>query len=171
MKISFHDIAQGRTPEVTIEQNSFEDLGFTVKETPYVSLTGQVLDTLTARVTGELRAFFETSCSRCNEYVEYTVETDFSYLIRVGVDSALAEKEKEIFDDDVTTLFVDEPQIDVTELVREQFLLSLPEKVVCSDDCKGLCHRCGVSLNDSYCDCHTVLQESPFAVLKKLKKQ
>ncbi len=171
MKISFHDIAHGRIPEVTIGRNSFDDQGFTVKGVPDISLTGQAIDSDTVRVTGELEASFETFCGRCNEHLEYTVETDFSYLIRVGADSALLEREKEISDDDVNTFFVDEPQVDVTELVREQFLLSLPGKVVCSDDCKGLCHRCGVSLNVSCCDCDTVRQDSPFAVLKKLKKQ
>ncbi len=171
MKVSFDDIAQGKIPEVSVDRNIFKDQGFTIKGIPEISLTGRILDNLSAHISGKLKVSFETVCSRCNEQMDFTVAADFSYFVTVGVDSALLEREKEIVDDDIHTLFVDVPEVDVTELVEEQCILSLPEKVVCSDDCKGLCPVCGAYLNVASCDCHIAVEESPFAVLKKLRKQ
>ena len=56
-------------------------------------------------------------------------------------------------------------QLDLTPLVREEFLLRLPIMPVCSDACKGLCPHCGQNLNDSPCECHEGEKDSPFDVL------
>jgi len=43
--------------------------------------------------------------------------------------------------------------IDLTEGVREEIMLNLPLKNLCSEDCKGLCPRCGKDLNEGPCGC------------------
>jgi len=43
--------------------------------------------------------------------------------------------------------------IDLTEAVREELLLAVPQYVVCRDDCRGLCPRCGADLNAGPCGC------------------
>ena len=43
--------------------------------------------------------------------------------------------------------FYQDDQIDLTELLREQFYLALPMKPLCRDDCRGLCLQCGVNRN------------------------
>ena len=44
-------------------------------------------------------------------------------------------------------------QIDLSQAVREQILLSVPASPLCREDCKGLCPRCGKDLNDGDCGC------------------
>jgi uncharacterized protein len=46
--------------------------------------------------------------------------------------------------------------IDLTEGVREEIMLRLPLKNLCSEDCKGLCPRCGKDLNEGPCGCGEV---------------
>ena len=44
-------------------------------------------------------------------------------------------------------------QLDLTEPLREELFLALPQYVECRPDCKGLCPRCGANLNDGPCKC------------------
>ncbi|HOD12113.1 MAG TPA: DUF177 domain-containing protein [Candidatus Omnitrophota bacterium] len=46
-----------------------------------------------------------------------------------------------------------ENYIDIGEDVRQEILLGFPDRVVCQDQCKGLCPRCGVNLNQEQCGC------------------
>jgi uncharacterized protein len=43
--------------------------------------------------------------------------------------------------------------IDLRPAVREQWMLAAPEYVLCRDDCRGLCARCGADLNAAPCSC------------------
>ena len=43
--------------------------------------------------------------------------------------------------------------LDLDALAEEDVVLNLPSKVLCKDDCKGLCPQCGKNLNDGPCDC------------------
>ena len=57
------------------------------------------------------------------------------------------EAEREVEDDDLETSYYRDDQIDLNELLREQFYLALPMKPLCREDCKGLCPQCGTNLN------------------------
>lgn len=50
-------------------------------------------------------------------------------------------------------IVVDSLRYDAEPLIREDILLSLPTKVLCREDCHGICPRCGKDLNDGPCDC------------------
>ena len=56
--------------------------------------------------------------------------------------------------------------IDVTELLRDEMLLSRPTKNLCKADCKGLCPVCGANLNDGDCGCDRFVVNPKFAALK-----
>ena len=140
------------------------DLAEPVHGTLTVTNTGRLL-----LVQGELIAKVRLECSRCTEPVIYTVtapiEEEFS--IR-GPEGAPLEP--------VETIDVEEPEasafadnlLDLTELVRQQILVSLPLRPLCRADCKGLCPECGKNLNEGPCGCPAAPEESPFSVLKSL---
>lgn len=48
---------------------------------------------------------------------------------------------------------VDTEELDVTEDLREELLMELPINPLCSDDCRGLCPKCGADLNSGSCSC------------------
>ena len=65
---------------------------------------------------------------------------------RAAEDSAIEEE-------DLETSYYRDDQIDLNELLREQFYLALPMKPLCQDGCRGLCPQCGTNLNQGACDC------------------
>ncbi len=60
-------------------------------------------------------------------------------------------------------------ELDVGSLLWEQYLLALPVKPLCDENCPGLCPRCGASLRDGPCQCGAEEGDPRLAVLKNLK--
>ena len=56
---------------------------------------------------------------------------------------------------------------DLDDIVRTVFVLNLDSKLLCREDCAGLCSRCGKNLNDGPCNCRKEL-DPRFAALKQL---
>ena len=70
---------------------------------------------------------------------------------------------------DVT--FVPDALLNVQDLVREQLLLQVPMRVLCRDDCAGLCPRCRKNLNAGPCGCPEATPIDPrLEVLKKVRR-
>lgn len=61
-----------------------------------------------------------------------------------------------------------EGAVDLTGPAVDEFALALPAAPVCREGCRGLCPTCGTDLNDSPCDGHEDLTDSPFAALRDL---
>jgi uncharacterized protein len=80
----------------------------------------------------------------------------------------IGEGEREIEEDDLTTAYYREGLVDVVDLLREQFQLSLPMKPLCADGCRGLCPQCGINLNRGTCSCETAWEDPRLAPLKGL---
>jgi uncharacterized protein len=60
-------------------------------------------------------------------------------------------------------------EVDVTEDIREAILLSLPHFPLCDESCKGLCPRCGKSLNGAPCGCGKIETGGAWSALNSLK--
>lgn len=60
-------------------------------------------------------------------------------------------------------------ELDLRPAVREQILLSLPSAPVCSEDCKGLCAKCGKDLNEGECGCDRTVMDPRWAALKGIQ--
>jgi uncharacterized protein len=59
--------------------------------------------------------------------------------------------------------------IDVDEIVREQILLSVPDRALCDENCRGICLMCGTNLNAGSCECKSSEVDPRWAALKNLK--
>jgi uncharacterized protein len=55
-------------------------------------------------------------------------------------------------------------------VLREQVLLAVPLKVICRQDCKGLCPQCGKNLNTESCSCAEPTDER-WSALKELREK
>jgi len=86
----------------------------------------------TILVEGELVAELKLTCGRCLEAVDYELLTDFDAEVSKGEG---------------------ESTVDISAQVDEQIILEIPQKVLCSEDCKGLCPSCGANLNYEGCSC------------------
>ena len=49
--------------------------------------------------------------------------------------------------------FIDGYMLDEDKLIMDEIVVALPTKVLCKEDCKGLCLRCGANLNEGECGC------------------
>lgn len=121
------------------------------------------------RLVGRVRTTLELSCSRCLEPFRFPVDAAFDQRY-LPSSKASTEAEREIEEDDLETSYYSEDQIDLSELMREQFYLTLPMKPLCRDDCKGLCAQCGTNLNTGRCDCAPVWDDPRLAALRALKE-
>ena len=121
------------------------------------------------RLVGHVRTELELTCSRCVEPYRFPIDAEFDQRYLPSSET-LSEAEREIEEDDLETSYYADDQIDLTELMREQFYLALPMKPLCRDDCKGLCAQCGTNLNTSTCDCAPVWEDPRLAALKQLKR-
>ena len=83
-------------------------------------------------------------CDRCTEDVVYTFDVDVDKSLRI-------ESEKIVDAEDLP--FVSGNDIDVDSLLFDEILICWPAKILCREDCKGLCPECGINLNDKTCDC------------------
>jgi len=82
-------------------------------------------------------------CARCLELVQNDLHMEFSHTVvrRLNQDS----------DDDFVV--VEDGLLDLGQLATDDISLELPIRVLCSEDCKGLCPQCGANLNKTTCSC------------------
>lgn len=121
-------------------------------------------------LVGRVKTTLEMPCSRCLEPFRIDVDAPFDLRYQPHAEHHGAG-EREIEADDIDTAFYENDEIDLGQLMQEQFYLALPMKPLCKDDCKGLCPHCGTNLNKSTCDCHTHWEDPRLAALRALKKE
>jgi uncharacterized protein len=126
-------------------------------------------DKTTFRLVGRTETTLEVRCSRCLEAMVVPVDAAFDLRYQPHTENS-GEGEREIEEDDLTTAFYRNDEIDLEQLMREQFYLSLPMKPLCTDDCKGLCSMCGTNLNRGACDCRHEFEDPRFSALKELRR-
>ena len=111
------------------------------------------------------------NCDRCLETFIHPFDIDFSVEIEL-VDKALADIQIEDHlcgEDEMDMVYLEKPVIDIFQVLRQQAILAIPAKKLCSEDCKGLCEKCGENLNLKNCGCGPDQSSSPFSLLRKLK--
>ncbi|MBB6622996.1 YceD family protein [Clostridium gasigenes] len=118
-----------------------------------VKSTEEIL-TVNASVKTELKL----CCSRCLGTFIYPIDIDIEE--RFTMDKELIEDEQ--------IIFVEGDSIDITEIVENSIISTLPIKRLCKNDCNGLCHQCGKNLNEDSCQCTTNDVDLRLAKLQEL---
>lgn len=94
------------------------------------------------RLIGTVAGVYSAPCARCLAPVRET----FSVEIDFPIETVPTESEEE-------TVLAEGQKIDLTEISQETVSIHLPMRLLCREDCKGLCPKCGKDLNDGSCDC------------------
>ena len=113
-------------------------------------------------VIGNIALSIQSPCSRCVE----PVKIELNPLVSLVLSPSEKIKDEE---EDLEHETYQGDEIDLGNYLREQLAISLPVKVVCSEDCKGLCCSCGINLNRENCICDKDQIDPRFAILKDLK--
>ncbi len=88
-------------------------------------------------------------CDRCLDQFTQKIASQFSlFYVFSELDSGKFPA------DDVRVISPDTMYIDITDDTRQSILLTVPLKLLCREDCKGLCPHCGMNWNLKSCDCH-----------------
>jgi len=126
--------------------------GFKFHEAPRV--TGRVERVGSeVRLRGRLSTLVVCECDRCLKDVEIPVETNFDLLYAAEDPGSGKGSESEVHGRDLDVAVYEDDTIDIDQMVREQIELSLPPRVLCREDCRGLCSQCGTDLNVEGCGC------------------
>ena len=171
------DLSKIRTPHEHFEQVfAPEAFGATPADADFkvaspVKLAFEIYkDKSTFRLVGRTQTTLEVPCSRCLEPMVLPVDAAFDLRYQPHTVNT-GEGEREIEEDDLTTAFYQKDEIDLEQLMREQFYLALPMKPLCSEDCKGLCSMCGTNLNKGTCDCKREFEDPRFDALRQLRSK
>ena len=109
-----------------------------------VRITGEVKNsTDIVSLVAKAEFTLNLTCDRC--------AGSFDRTFTIPIEHVLVTQLNDEDNDDF--IVIDSFHYDVQPLVEEDILLSLPMKVLCREDCVGICHRCGKDLNDGPCDC------------------
>lgn len=147
MRLNLKDIINVPGASVSFDfQMDLSDLEFygEAPATRPVHVTGRVRNAADALLLeGEAATTLSLTCDRClKPFTEEQI---------VSLDTLLATELENEESDDI--ILLDGDELDLDELVREAFVLSMDTKHLCSENCKGLCAGCGVDLNHEACRC------------------
>lgn len=134
-----------------------------------VSVRGEVTRHIAeTEVNGTIAFAAEVDCTRCLKPVPQSLLFNFEASY-VAPEDFSDEREKEVSAADLGTDVLADNSLDLTALVREQILLNLPEQVLCVDECKGLCPKCGQDRNLVDCKCQEDETDPRWSALKNLR--
>ena len=118
-------------------------------------------------VKGSIETRAQVDCDRCLKPVALPVNAEFELEYVTGSEyesSSVAE----LSEAEMTLSVFDGRVIDVDEIVKEQILLAVPTRMLCHEDCKGICPECGADRNTGECSCVTNDIDPRWAALKNL---
>jgi uncharacterized protein len=115
-----------------------------------------------ARVKGTVRA----ECHRCLAPFEMPVDTTFTMILNRG-ELAIPPDDVEAEDDVVSIPVSGDATFDIFPRVREAVILEIPIKLLCREDCRGVCVKCGANLNEGECGCGAGTGDPRWGALKK----
>lgn len=101
-------------------------------------------------------------CDRCLEDVEWI----FSLVFEREVDMKLSEEERRQSDEEYN--FMEGMCLDTDKLLHNELLINWPIRVLCREDCKGLCSMCGSNLNHGECGCDREVPDPRMAAFQDI---
>lgn len=117
---------------------------YPVSQKPHVTGTVRNIDGKTLSFEGDIFAVITAPCDRCTEPTDVEIRSHIVQHYAPADTTVNPEDEVETFEGFI---------LDLNELVLSEMEISVPMKILCKDDCKGLCPACGKNLNQGPCGC------------------
>ena len=147
MVINFSDLLskKNRKKQISLsfELEPFEFEGEEIRAIEKVSVEGVAIsENDVIVINASIKTKLQLSCSRCLD--------TFIYPIDIDIEERFTNN-KELEDQEI--MFVDGDTLDITEIIENSIISTLPIKRLCKEDCKGLCSQCGANKNVENCSC------------------
>ncbi len=152
MKIDISNVVNSinkvTTEELTLEMSTFESkLGtFPILKKSPIALRIENQENASVLISGSVDMTIAIPCDRCLEDIPTDIHFDIDKKLSIN-DGTLVDDEMEETD------YLIGFELDVERLVYAEILVNWPMKVLCKDDCKGICKVCGMNLNKGTCSC------------------
>ena len=152
------------TKEMTYEPDTVDVAGvsYDILSKEPITLTFKNIGKGKVLVVAKASFEFELNCDRCLKPVKYTMEIDTQQEV-ISPDYL-----GEIDEDAEQTVFMDGYQLKVDDLIYSDIVLNWPMKILCREDCKGICRICGKDLNTGECGCDTFVPSPGLAGIKEI---
>ena len=113
-------------------------------------------------IEGECKMTLEIPCDRCLDPVptEFNLEFSKSVDLNDGVEADELDEKN----------YIDGYNLDVDKLLYNEILIGWPMKILCSEDCKGICNTCGQNLNKGTCNCEDTSLDPRMSVIRDVFK-
>jgi uncharacterized protein len=112
-------------------------------------------------VKGELEAMVLGSCGRC--LIDFCLTLPLhlreQYYPTVDLRSGPPLTKSRLADEDVALCILSKHNLDIREVVRQLIVTAVPMKPLCKSSCRGLCAKCGINLNEEFCQCQDSEEE------------
>ena len=151
---------------VPVEMTSFQsEMGKfeIIKKTP-LTLRIEYAGDKKLKVFGQAGITAVAPCDRCLTDVEVHVPLKFEH--EVSVDPDALEQADELDENN----YIDGYSVNVEQLIYNELLVGWPTKILCSDDCKGICNVCGQNLNEGTCNCEDTGLDPRMSVIRDVFK-
>lgn len=120
-------------------------------------------------VRGGISAILDRECRRCLEPLEIPLEEEVDILF--VPEDGTGEEEESVDDVGVQRFSEAAGVLELGEAIRAEAILAAPRYVECSEDCRGLCPKCGINLNEETCDCTRSEPDPRWEKLRALKEE
>jgi len=173
MLVNLSDVFSSEGKTVTIaaalEMTKFVSrLGeFSITEKSPVTLVLSNIGIGKARIEGQAELVFDTGCDRCLTEVPTRLALRFEKEVAspdTALDDSIEEGDRE--EDELN--FMEGYQLNVETFVYNEILLNWPMKILCKEDCKGICSVCGQNLNNGECGCDRFVPDPRMAAIKDI---
>lgn len=146
--------------EYPFKEYCLADATYPVASKSPVKLVFHAFEPGKIRLTGKFSIELVIPCDRCLEDVNVLIDCEF--------DSVLYSTNEETDDENEDNSFLQGNDFDVYDFVNSNVLMNMPSKVLCMEDCKGLCPVCGNNLNHRECGCDTFVPDPRMAVISDI---
>ena len=124
------------------------------------------------RMNGSFSTTVQLTCSRCLSEFKKPLKDVFDMtFVPIGLDKTDEGdyQDKELTDEEIGITYFEGEEIDLKDAFQEHLIMSLSQRPLCKEACKGLCQKCGANLNDGNCRCTKDQINDRFEILKGLK--
>ncbi|MBO4506577.1 MAG: DUF177 domain-containing protein [Lachnospiraceae bacterium] len=151
-----------------IESESFMHMGesYPVAKKEPVRFTAVSDTAKTVRIKAQTKLELTVPCDRCLEPVSVPFDIDTDYVFTWEDDGTVR-----IRDDEEPVNYIDGYELDVDAFISEEIMIGFPMKVLCTEDCKGICSVCGANLNRGECGCDRTVLDPRMSIIRDLFRQ
>lgn len=153
------------TPDIEMSLFHTPDGDYEITEKEPVQLKVRNVGERTLLVEGHVSLALSIPCGRCLDPVITRLDLNIERSLNMNISD---EERIEELDEQP---YLSGYNLDVDQLVCNELLLSLPMKVLCSENCKGICNRCGANLNHETCNCETGSLDLRMSVVQDIFKK